>query len=128
MEKVFAFPEGLEPSCCHAATSDRGCGWEDYTTLAIIPDGKRASGVRSVVIARRYFFVGHCRGDTASGARCGTMPLLPNTITFISSSLTFRQLPKLHASLCLTTFTVANLPNQSPCLPLTTKHLKKRGK
>ena len=30
---------------------------------------RTASGVRSVVIARRYFFVGHCRGDTTSNYR-----------------------------------------------------------
>ena len=53
-ELFFAFPEGLEPSCCHTATSDRGCGWEDYPTLTLLPDGKRASGVRGVAIARRF--------------------------------------------------------------------------
>ena len=31
--KIIAFPEGLETSCYHTATSERGCGWEDYPTL-----------------------------------------------------------------------------------------------
>ena len=37
--KFFAFPEGLETSCYHTATSDRGCGWEDYPTLTYCPTG-----------------------------------------------------------------------------------------
>ena len=36
------------------ATSDRGCGWEDYSTPTLLSDGKRASGVRNVVITRRH--------------------------------------------------------------------------
>mgnify|MGYP005968146377 CR=1 FL=1 len=35
---------------------------------------RTASGVRNVAIARRFFFVGHCRGDTASGVRGGAIP------------------------------------------------------
>ena len=29
----------MEPSCCHVATSDRGCGWEDYSTQTYCPTG-----------------------------------------------------------------------------------------
>ena len=28
-----------EPSCCHVATSERGCGWEYYPTLTYCPTG-----------------------------------------------------------------------------------------
>ena len=38
-------------------------------TITLLLCAERASGVRSVVIARRYFFVGHCQGDVASGVR-----------------------------------------------------------
>ena len=57
-----------EPRCYHTATSDRGCGWEDYPTLTLLPDGKRASGVRGVVITRAML-VYYCRGDTTSSLR-----------------------------------------------------------
>ena len=38
--------------CCIVATSDRGCGWEDYPTLTLIPEGKRVSNVRNDAIPR----------------------------------------------------------------------------
>ena len=38
-------------------------------TITLLLYAERASGVRSVVIARRYFFDGYCRGDIASGDR-----------------------------------------------------------
>ena len=39
VKNIFAFPEGVETSCCHTATSDRGYGWENYPTPTLLPDG-----------------------------------------------------------------------------------------
>ena len=47
-------PNNMSTSCCYVATSDRGYGWEDYPTSTLLPDGKRASGVRNVAITRRH--------------------------------------------------------------------------
>ena len=96
----------LSPSCCHVATSDRGCagaeavpnrkprsewhGWEASFKQALLLRaegairaffdgycrGDTASGVRNVAIARRFFFDGYCRDDTASGVRGVTISSL----------------------------------------------------
>ena len=92
---VLRQPNNIEPSCCHVATSDRGCGWEDYPTMTLLPDGKRASGVRNVVITRRhrtpfYYLCGYAhptyfivRGNCeALGARCVAMARL--TFRFVA--------------------------------------------
>ena len=52
---VLRQPNNLSTSCCHVATSDRGYGWEDYPTPTLLPDGKRVSNVRNVVITRRHY-------------------------------------------------------------------------
>ena len=48
--------DSFSPSCCHVATSDRGCGWETLFYQTTLPDGKRVSNVRNVAITRRYQF------------------------------------------------------------------------
>ena len=93
-------PNNMEPSCCHVATSFY---YTDYFKLGAEAVSKRKPrsewhgweiSFKQALLLRaeggiRPFFVGHCRGDVASGVRGGTIACLSSTISSITYYTTF---------------------------------------